>query len=161
MGAGRHCYLLYFLSVCCLVSAAGCRFHRTGNGFVIRGQWSLEWENLPRLSFNEAAARPEAEKTAVPDQPARPELLPWRGRLRGYRIAGRLFGREQHLSPAEASSSAAGVAETEPPVSKEETSSQEKHSARRHFLAVAYSPGEEAENDKVREASTLVDRVIE
>jgi hypothetical protein len=69
---------------CCLLAAAtGCSFHRTEHGFILRsGQWTLERNSQPL----DAAAAPASEK---------PELLPWRNRLRGYRFGSRIFhGRD-------------------------------------------------------------------
>lgn len=75
---------------------SGCSFHRTAHGFVLRsGQWSLERNRVsPDLSVGEASERPE--------------VLPWRSRLRGYRLA-RIF--RDRDSAGEAPASSQGVEE--------------------------------------------------
>ncbi|MCE5266477.1 MAG: hypothetical protein LLG00_01135 [Planctomycetaceae bacterium] len=92
---GLRCALAGCLSVAAL---AGCQFHRTGHGFVLRSQWSLECDPVPRLSVGAAknadarvadkAAGQAGEKKVA----AKPEVLPWRSRLKA-RITGKLFGR--------------------------------------------------------------------
>ena len=104
-----------------IVALAGCQFHRTGHGFVLRSQWSLECDHCrPRLTFGpqKGTEQPQlADQTAgkgdrhlLPERPegcctqkgtgtfsgrtaAQPEVLPWRSRLKGYRLAARIFGR--------------------------------------------------------------------
>ena len=82
-------FLCAIAGYCFLVAAGGCRFHRTGRGFIVRSQWALESENIPRLSFGAE----QGEDPAIEQFSAKPELLRWRIRRRGYRLASRLFGR--------------------------------------------------------------------
>jgi hypothetical protein len=68
-----------FILGCCLLTAfPGCAFHRTSEGFVLCGHWTLE-----RNRESPGSAAIEAE--------AGPELLPWRSRLKGLRLGSRLF----------------------------------------------------------------------
>lgn len=87
----KNALLLCVLIGCISVAASGCRCHRTGRGFVIRSQWTLECDNVPSLSFG---TPPDAD-TAVThaDDERKPELLRWRIRRRGYQLASRLLGR--------------------------------------------------------------------
>ena len=82
---------------CCLLAAAsGCQLHQTGRGFVIQGHpWSLTFDRgceaetddpSPCKSCSRNPAVSSADQAA-----AKPELLPWRSRLKGYRLAGRIF----------------------------------------------------------------------
>ncbi len=66
---------------CCLAAAiSGCSFHRTAHGFVLRGgHWSLEHNR-------------EGPDTSARDASEKPETLPWRSRLKGYRLARVLHG---------------------------------------------------------------------
>ena len=106
-GRGR----IVVLACCLFVVASGCRFHRTGRGFVVRGQWSLECETIPRLAFpatecctcdatgcttqpsgNEAFARDmPAPAVSVSKAPEAPELIAWRSRLKNHRLLSRLL----------------------------------------------------------------------
>ena len=102
--------LRHALFGCCLLAAAsGCQFHRTGRGFVIQGEpWSLVFdrgcaaeagESPPCKNCSRIADVSSADQAAV-----KPELLPWRSRLKGYRLAARLFHRGEsdgQESPAE------------------------------------------------------------
>ena len=76
---------------CCLAAMiSGCSFHRTGDGFVLRSNhWSLEHHR----------DGPAPSATQAPD---RPELLPWRNRLKGYRLGGRIFHTHESAAKAEA-----------------------------------------------------------
>ena len=67
------------LRCCLLVVISGCSFHRTDHGFVLRGgHWTLERNRQsPDLSAPEASDKPES--------------LPWRSRLKGYRLGARIF----------------------------------------------------------------------
>jgi hypothetical protein len=83
---------------CFLLAAAGCQFHRTGHGFIVQSQWSLEYDNTPRLALNTEAVPTGNESGLAHIQPAKPtlpkpELLPWHAHPRGYRLAGRIFKR--------------------------------------------------------------------
>ena len=87
--------ILIAVAACVAVSATGCRFHRTGHGFILRSQWSLEYGDTdcataqgidkPSEKFSPNSARP-AEQAQV-----NPELLPWRSRLKNHHLAARLF----------------------------------------------------------------------
>lgn len=86
----KNAILLCVLVGCVALAASGCRCHRTGRGFVIRSQWTLECDNVPRLSFDNP---PDADTTvAQADDERKPELLRWRIRRRGYQLASRLLG---------------------------------------------------------------------
>jgi hypothetical protein len=83
---------------CCLLAAAsGCHFHRTGHGFIIGGRpWSLEFDRGCTASADGESACPSCASNFTPsdDQAAaKPELLPWRTRLKGCRLAARIFHR--------------------------------------------------------------------
>jgi hypothetical protein len=87
---------------CCLTAAVpGCSFHHTAHGFVLRsGQWSLE--------RNRESPDPSAKEASD-----KPEVLPWRSRLKGYRLGARIFhGRE---SAGEASTPSQSVEELQLP----------------------------------------------
>ena len=80
---------------CCLgVAAGGCACHRTGHGFVVGSRWSLEYSTqAPRFSFRSAKGA-DGGRTESDQSPAvanKPELLPWRSRLKGYRLGARIF----------------------------------------------------------------------
>jgi hypothetical protein len=91
-GCLRHA----LVGCCLLVAASGCQFHRTGHGFIIQGHpWSLTFDrgcaaeagdpsSCENCSGNATVS--SADQTSV-----KPELLPWRSRLKGYRLAGRIF----------------------------------------------------------------------
>jgi len=84
---------------CCLLAvASGCSFHRTEHGFILRsGQWSLERNS----------ERPEPAAAAASEKP---ELLPWRSRLKGYRLGSRiLHGRESAETTATPPTNLGGV----------------------------------------------------
>lgn len=82
---------------CCLMAAsAGCSFQRTGRGFILGSQWSLEYRHVPWLAFRSGDAVLGQDETSIHDQQVadKPELLPWRSRLR-ERFGSRLFhGRD-------------------------------------------------------------------
>jgi hypothetical protein len=62
-----------------LAAISGCSFHRTDHGFIVRsGPWTLERNREP----------PEVSPQVVADKP---EVLPWRSRLKGYRLGARIF----------------------------------------------------------------------
>ncbi len=64
---------------CLLMAFAGCSFHRTAGGFILRGGcWTLE--------RNREVHEPP-QQTAMNE----PESLPWRSRLHGYRLGARIF----------------------------------------------------------------------
>jgi len=106
--------LRYAVAGCCLLLAAtGCRFHQTGRGFIVRGQWSLECEckDIPRLSF----AADQSDNPSIEQSQAKPELLRWRIRRRGYRLAARLFGRSEDPNDATQSALSEQVGELQLP----------------------------------------------
>ena len=97
---------------CCLLAAAGCQFHRTGQGFIVQGQpWSLTFDRgcADSASCGCCAEKPVA--TSAHQAAAKAELLPWRSRLKGYRLAGRLF----HRGEPEEAKSAGSVGEIRAP----------------------------------------------
>ena len=81
---------LFGLLACCLLAtAAGCAFHRTEHGFVLRSNhWLLE-HNRESLDLPAQAAAEE------------PETLPWRSRLKGYRLGSRMFQGRQSVGEPE------------------------------------------------------------
>ena len=65
---------------CCLLAAvSGCSFHRTEHGFILRsGRWTLQRDSeIPDLPAKDAADKPE--------------VLPWRNRLKGYHLVPASF----------------------------------------------------------------------
>ena len=90
------CLRQVLLGCCLLAAASGCQFHRTGHGFIIQGQpWSLifdrgcEAETGDPSSCEGCSRNPAA--SSARQAAAKPELLPWRSRLKGYRLAARIF----------------------------------------------------------------------
>ncbi len=109
-----------------LLTAPGCALHRTDRGLVLSSQWSLEMNRTPWLAFrankdsgnNSSEEKPELAKQATAkslDRPmtsqewasSRPELLPWRNRLREHRLASRLFNRQKEVKEKEPSGNTA------------------------------------------------------
>jgi hypothetical protein len=86
-------------AACLLIVAPGCQYNRTGRGFTLRSQWALEYgdteatlaqaPNKPSDSVSVAATHP-----AEPVQ-AKPELLPWRARLKNRYLAARLLAQTE------------------------------------------------------------------
>ena len=118
--------LLICLACCVFVGGSGCSVHRTGEGFVFDSHWSLECsERAPWVDFRPAevanadakpgaAAAPSggADATAPPtiaaaEQPtaAKPELLPWRSRLKARLAARGSPGKEAADGTAQATAS--------------------------------------------------------
>ena len=82
-------------ATCCfLAAAAGCNLHRTGHGYVVRSQWSLECGDMGCIPANCTVGQCEncCDCATCPAEPARPDVLPWRTRLK-TRIGDRLFHR--------------------------------------------------------------------
>jgi hypothetical protein len=82
-------------ATCCLVLAAtGCNLHRTGHGYILRSQWSLECGDMGYVPSSCAAGQCETcgDCSACSPDPAKPEILPWRTCLK-TRIGDRLFRR--------------------------------------------------------------------
>ncbi|MEN6451644.1 MAG: hypothetical protein ABFC96_14225 [Thermoguttaceae bacterium] len=99
---------------CLLAAASGCQLHRTGHGFLLSSNWSIECVTSPRLALKfdkDQSQCPAADPTDAPatKRAFDPELLPWRTRLKG-RLANRLFG---HGSPNDSASKAGAPADTE------------------------------------------------
>jgi hypothetical protein len=86
---------------CCLLAAAtGCHFHRANHGYAVRSLESPEYDDSVRLAAGTNAPLKADEAVASPSQAngttvSKPEVLPWRSRLRGYRLAGRIFRHEE------------------------------------------------------------------
>jgi hypothetical protein len=80
---------------------AGCQFRRTCNGYVLRGQWSLECEHIPpRLSCQPDCAEPSCE-SQVELSSIKPERIPLRSRLRSCLMASRFHSdREKEENSA-------------------------------------------------------------
>ena len=97
-GVVQKAFLYTVAGFCLVLVVAGCSFHRTGRGFILRGQWALECERhrIPRLSF----ADNRTDEPSVERISERPELLRWRIRRRGYRLASRLFVRPEKAAEA-------------------------------------------------------------
>jgi len=79
-------------SCCLLVAATGCHLHRTGHGYILRGQWSLECGDTGFVSAKGVNGQCEncSASPACPTEQTKPELLPWRTRLK-TRLGARLF----------------------------------------------------------------------
>jgi hypothetical protein len=107
---------LLLLGCCPFVASTGCSFHQTSGGFVFDSHWSLECcDHPPWVEFRRAtdpsgpdskpglaiAANNPAD-AAAPKSPAgqdeqtvgKPELLPWRSRLKDYHLAARVVGKD-------------------------------------------------------------------
>lgn len=83
------------LAICCvLVAATGCSLHRAGHSCVLRGQWSLECGDGGCLQPSGVFGQCEncSDCTVCPADQTKPEVLPWRARLK-TRIGDRLFHR--------------------------------------------------------------------
>jgi len=85
---------LVVASCCLLATATGCHLHRTGHGYILRGQWSLECGDTGCVSANGVAGQCKngTEISARPAEQAqaKPELLAWRTRLKA-RLGARIF----------------------------------------------------------------------
>ena len=93
---------------CCLLAAiSGCSFQKTSQGFVLSSaHWTLEHNR----------ESPDLSEKATPEKP---ELLPWRSRLKGYHLGSRIFhGRESvdDASVPAPSSSELQIPDSAPPV---------------------------------------------
>ena len=85
-----------FLGGCVLWAALGCQIQRTGHGILCRGRWSLEIDTRrPAEIEAERATAAMAEASDVPRLPQQPEIIPWRNRLKGYRLAQRILHRAE------------------------------------------------------------------
>ena len=125
-------------ATCCLLAAVtGCHLHRTGHGYILRGQWSLECGDLGCVSAS-GAEGPSSNVSALPVAPAdqataNPELLPWRTRLKA-RLGSGLFRqkesgeRERHYedSAVSANDSSRLAAPPMPPIPPESPSITKK-----------------------------------
>jgi hypothetical protein len=89
-----RCVLIAVMA-CLAMSAIGCKCHRSDKGFIVRSQWSLEYGNTDGAVAQGIDKPPEGVVSASthPDRQAqaKPEVLPWRSRLREHRLADRLF----------------------------------------------------------------------
>lgn len=74
-------------ATCCLLLAVGgCQFHRTGHGFIVRNQWSLELDT--RCMSDEANCRVEPIRDNS-------EFLAWRNQRKKHPLMDRLFHRDE------------------------------------------------------------------
>ena len=101
--------VLFLLVGCLLLTAPGCALHRTDHGLVLSSQWSLELNrlHLDRDSDRSSVAKKhesteqrtakslDRPKTSQDWASSRPELLPWRNKVREHRLAARLFNRQK------------------------------------------------------------------
>ena len=81
------------------LAASGCSLHRAGQGQVSGSQWTPSWL-MSRSAQNADACAADCgcggiQRDCIVSQRAsiaadKPELLPWRSRLRGYRLGSRL-----------------------------------------------------------------------
>jgi hypothetical protein len=79
---------------CLLMAAPGCQYNRTGRGFTVRSQWALEYGDTEGTPV-QVAGKPSDSIPVVAVQPAepaqaKPELLPWRARLKNRYLAARV-----------------------------------------------------------------------
>lgn len=93
-----QCALVAVAACCLLAGATGCQAHRTGRGFVLRSQWSLEYGDtegsaVPTTETPSEVAAPGSARS-LEQISSKPELLPWRGRLKNHRLAARLANPE-------------------------------------------------------------------
>lgn len=78
-----------------LLAAVGCQIQRTGHGILCRGRWSLELDTRrPSEIEAEQAKAASCDAVVANDSHPKPELLPWRSRLKGYRLAQRILHRD-------------------------------------------------------------------
>ncbi len=95
------------------MTVAGCQFHRTGHGFILRSHWALELDTRPGAEPCDDACHAHADgmetgpyccpgadprlvgqnNTAISPDVGRSEFMPWRARLRNRRLMERLFHR--------------------------------------------------------------------
>jgi len=101
--------VLFLLVGCLLLTGPGCALHRTDHGLVLSSHWSLELNRLQldRDSGNSSVAKKQESteqgtaksldrpKTSQEWASSRPELLPWRNKVREHRLAARLFNRQK------------------------------------------------------------------
>jgi hypothetical protein len=88
-------FALVALAVSLLTTAAGCQFHKTGQGFIVRSQWALEYGDtngaVAQDSFKSLAGVSPASTQQTEPAQIKPELLPWRSRLKGRLAASRFL----------------------------------------------------------------------
>ena len=128
--------LLFCLGFCPFVAGTGCSFHQTSGGFVFDSHWSLEccdhppWVEVRRATDPNgpdskpglAIAASGAADAATPKSPAgqdeqtigKPELLPWRSRLKDYRLAARVVGKNATPSDTAGEASAKATSAATP-----------------------------------------------
>jgi len=127
------------LGCCLLLTASGCALHRTDRGLVLSSQWSLELNRTPWLAFRAnkdvgyslsegkqgTAKSLDRPMTSEEWAASRPELLPWRSRLKEHRLASRLFhrkdGAKEMQHPGEAAAVVAAKSPQMPPASQTPT----------------------------------------
>ena len=93
---------------CCLLAAtSGCLFQRPPDGSIFGNPWLQTCDHAPWLKFRSAkdadTRNPDADSYAADkgdSEADKPELLPWRSRLKSYRLSARLArGRESTGNP--------------------------------------------------------------
>jgi hypothetical protein len=78
-----------------MAAAAGCQLNRTGHGYMLRGQWSLECNHTTGCAATNSGDNcSEISACPTAQSQEKPELLPWRSRLKA-RIGARLLHREE------------------------------------------------------------------
>jgi hypothetical protein len=106
------------LFCCCLsVAASGCLFNRTSDGYAFNNPWSSQGGWFPGLKSG--LAKPaDSGRTAVDSRQLdtdrsvaaeKPELMPWRSRLKGRMNARVARGRESTASQETTAEMPAGV----------------------------------------------------
>lgn len=85
------------LGCCLLATVPGCSFRRPGHGFVLGSR--IAWRSADATQgHDDASCDTGCAKCSESDKP---ELLPWRSRLKGHRLGARLFhGRDVAGDPS-------------------------------------------------------------
>jgi hypothetical protein len=129
---------LLFLGCCLMTAAAGCSIHRTAQGLAFDSHWSLgcsrhaPWITLRSTKdadcgdgqrgcatasdcgINNAESAKSPASLSDSQLSGKPEVLPWRSRLKGYRLGARIF-RGKESSPETAAGSSAEKTQLIPP----------------------------------------------
>jgi hypothetical protein len=81
------------------MTATGCQFHKTGQGFRLRSQWALEYDGTDEAVAQGADKTPDGLAASPVYKskpgPAKPEVLSWRTRLKNQLAAARLARQEE------------------------------------------------------------------
>ena len=109
------------LIACCLLAAtSGCLLQRPPDGSIFSNPWLQASDHAPWLKFRSATATAtDADSYAAEKGGStadKPELLPWRSRLKSYRLGTRLARGQESTSNPDSSEIAATPGETRPPL---------------------------------------------